>query len=899
MKHTLWAQRRRRRGKQRLLVGVVVVAMPKKPGGGVGGDKRLAFFDAIRKQKLETVRWSLRYGGQQVHTRDDDNMTCLMVCAAEGKPRSLDEILEFLGRQNSRRGGSSRSEAGEAVDGLELTNDDGHTALMLAARAGKKECAALLVRYGARLETRNKSDGKTARAYCVDKNFRGMVEWFDRGCKDDASEEEQEEEDVDDPNAVEGESATQRSKRLRREKEAKEAGKSQRKQEVVEEKEEEDVVFIADADDRKEAFWPEVIKALASAETVQQTQKEVNCIKMDEATHKQVDPALWRCGFAYRLQLQMPKGVVTSIPHKIERFRQLDTLILSRNSLSSLPDEIKNCRNLRVLQLDGNEITQLPSAEVWSAITQLESVDLSSNKLTTDELAKMKGSLGSTLMSLKVDENQLTSLPLQWDSLKLIRHLSASSNKISELPDEIGLLRQMEFLNLEDNEIEDIPFGMADLSDKKFKEINFKGNPLADPRCTRILERERLPVKPLLAHLKKMAKQGGSKKKKKQQEKAKEPEPAAPSLSVSDMEQRITFVYEQKNLEKVGDVPKLMEKYKGKEAALYAAMLKKYEISDEDEFFASMTPPDEETPDEDEDEDEELQPTQEVAPEPAPEPAPVEAGTAPAVSASKPRKELSVSEIKERVTFVYEQKNPEKLKDMRKLMIKFRGREKLFYRAIKAKYKVNEAFFAEEFGDDDEMENDATVDVGAGDAGGDNGGEAENDSAEALAEAEAARAERTAALEAAVEAGEAIQWTPDTVKMRVMEMYAEKNPEKEADVPKLMEKYAGKEMALYTAICKKYGYTDKDFLGDDGEPVMKKVEETEDPAEKAKREKEAKEKKAAEEALAKSIEDGRKMDEDEKLSAQIEDLQNKARALKEKGKERYDALLLIYIFSLP
>eukprot|EP01046_Picozoa_sp_COSAG06_P052557 COSAG06_NODE_8856_length_2050_cov_660.362378_3_plen_48_part_01 len=41
---------------------------------------------------------------------------------------------------------------------------------------------------------------------------------------------------------------------------------------------------------------------------------------------------------------------------------------------------------------------------------------------------------------------------------------------------------------------------------------------------------------------------------------------------------------------------------------------------------------------------------------------------------------------------------------MRKLMIKFRGREKLFYRAIKAKYEVDEQFFAEEFGDDDPEE---------------------------------------------------------------------------------------------------------------------------------------------------------------------------------------------------
>ena len=38
----------------------------------------------------------------------------------------------------------------------------------------------------------------------------------------------------------------------------------------------------------------------------------------------------------------------------------------------------------------------------------------------------------------------------------------------------------------------------------------------------------------------------------------------------------------------VGDVPKLMAKYKGKETALYAAMLKKYEINDVEDFFEGM-----------------------------------------------------------------------------------------------------------------------------------------------------------------------------------------------------------------------------------------------------------------------------------------------------------------------
>jgi hypothetical protein len=361
----------------------------------------------------------------------------------------------------------------------------------------------------------------------------------------------------------------------------------------------------------------------------------------------------------------------------------------------------------------------------------------------------------------------------------------------------------------------------------------------------------------------------------------------------------------------VGDVPKLMAKYKGKETALYAAMLKKYEINDVEDFFEGMSPPDEETPDEDEEEEEDeaeeeeeadddddgeeertavVEQAQQEEAEPSPAPASVAAPPK-----QRQRKELSVSDIKERVTYVYEQKNPEKLKDMRKLMIKFRGREKLFYRAIKAKYEVDEQFFAEEFGDDDpeedeeEQESDATASAAAAataDAAG--GGDDADSSEAALAEAEAARAERAAALEAAVAAGESVQWTAATVQMRVMAMYADKNPEKEADVPSLMEKYTGKEMALYTAICKKYGYSDKDFMGDGGEPVMKKpvVVQQEDPAERARREKEAKEAKEAEDALQKSLEDGRKMDEDEKLSKQIEELQNKARALKERGKER-------------
>eukprot|EP01051_Picozoa_sp_SAG22_P012901 SAG22_NODE_1387_length_4524_cov_2.915028_5_plen_84_part_00 len=61
-------------------------------GSGGGGDKRLQMFAAINKQKLDGVRWSFLYGGQQVSTRNDEGMTPLMVCASENKNRALDTV---------------------------------------------------------------------------------------------------------------------------------------------------------------------------------------------------------------------------------------------------------------------------------------------------------------------------------------------------------------------------------------------------------------------------------------------------------------------------------------------------------------------------------------------------------------------------------------------------------------------------------------------------------------------------------------------------------------------------------------------------------------------------------------------------------------------------------------
>lgn len=44
-----------------------------------GGNKREKFLESVRKQKLDTVRWSLGAGGQSPSVRDDEGYTSIMI----------------------------------------------------------------------------------------------------------------------------------------------------------------------------------------------------------------------------------------------------------------------------------------------------------------------------------------------------------------------------------------------------------------------------------------------------------------------------------------------------------------------------------------------------------------------------------------------------------------------------------------------------------------------------------------------------------------------------------------------------------------------------------------------------------------------------------------------------
>jgi Leucine-rich repeat (LRR) protein len=76
------------------------------------------------------------------------------------------------------------------------------------------------------------------------------------------------------------------------------------------------------------------------------------------------------------------------------------------------------------------------------------------------EIPETIGSL-KQLVTLKLDENQLTALPKTIGKLSNLEEFILSQNDFETLPPCIGLLRKLNILNVDDNLLEELPPGKA------------------------------------------------------------------------------------------------------------------------------------------------------------------------------------------------------------------------------------------------------------------------------------------------------------------------------------------------------------------------------------------------------------------------------------------------------
>ncbi|EGD86791.1 adenylate cyclase [Trichophyton rubrum] len=146
---------------------------------------------------------------------------------------------------------------------------------------------------------------------------------------------------------------------------------------------------------------------------------------------------------------------VATIPLKLyKKASEIISLNLSKNLALDVPkDFIQSCINLREIRFTSNEAWQLPPS--LSLASRLTYLDISNNRLEKLEhanLHKLKG-----LVSLKMANNKLSSLPANFWDFPSLRSLNLSSNNFRALPDFLGNLTSLVDLDISFNQIEDLP----------------------------------------------------------------------------------------------------------------------------------------------------------------------------------------------------------------------------------------------------------------------------------------------------------------------------------------------------------------------------------------------------------------------------------------------------------
>lgn len=441
-----------------------------------------------------------------VSSRNDDGLTALMVAAAGGKDKSMNVMLEMVRRI---RNAAERSEYLDAADG------GGRTALMLAAVAGRLECVDLLKGAGARLDLKD-DEGYTARARAEWAGKQAVVDLLDGKAAEEGSEHDSADES---DGGFEGETSTQRSKRKKREKQGSSMGtltcaarRAATSPDETVANDDGSMQTEMVPDDRPPVLR-EIVDALALSADEQRksgTVKElkISLVRTEEAQAPglddgAVDPALWRCGKGLRyLEIRWRPGLNSTTLNRIGSLKRLLHLIISDSGLADLPEALGELLEMRSLEVDRNALTTMPSS-LQCLAGNLESLSAARNRLVSGALERLAPL--EHLVSLKLDHNQLGGL----DGLSLSRKphlvtLSVAHNKLRNLPqDPWGDLVMLQHLNVSANELTELPSEMGLMKEKKLTELLLHENPWSDGKIRNMVENSAVLSSTVLVYLRK------------------------------------------------------------------------------------------------------------------------------------------------------------------------------------------------------------------------------------------------------------------------------------------------------------------------------------------------------------------------------------------------------------
>lgn len=138
---------------------------------------------------------------------------------------------------------------------------------------------------------------------------------------------------------------------------------------------------------------------------------------------------------------------------------QVDTLLLSHNSLMTLPASINRFNNLNSLDISNCGLIKLPDFWIHCPLTCLIAKH---NNLTNDGLAKDFENLAN-LRELNLSGNSFTEFPEQILDLPGLRYLYLGGNHINEITKDIWKLQSLRVLSMGDNRLTEVPSTLGEL----------------------------------------------------------------------------------------------------------------------------------------------------------------------------------------------------------------------------------------------------------------------------------------------------------------------------------------------------------------------------------------------------------------------------------------------------
>lgn len=169
------------------------------------------------------------------------------------------------------------------------------------------------------------------------------------------------------------------------------------------------------------------------------------------------------------------------IPDNIKRLVNLQTLLLFGNKIQDFNVNITSLSKLKVLDLSRNQLKSIPDL---SNMKELTNINFSNNQI--EEMPKI-GDMPN-LITLDVSNNKLKAfINVENANLPHLTDVKVKGNVIEELPAHVARsLPSLKNFDLGDNQLKTIPGEVASMS--KLKELNLKGNKLADKRFMKLVD---------------------------------------------------------------------------------------------------------------------------------------------------------------------------------------------------------------------------------------------------------------------------------------------------------------------------------------------------------------------------------------------------------------------------